>query len=127
MGEVPRTEQDKLNSECEHIWCLLSLRILVTSILRFFCFISVCQRNDDPSRITDEQVQHVEKRVGTSRKKCVCVCVSVGGRGGLVTSKGHDSTSCLGAGGEGGKSQISGGKKKELGSCPGTWLTQGLR
>lgn len=37
--------------------------------MRFLCFISVCQKKDNPSRISDEQVQHVEKRVGTSRKK----------------------------------------------------------
>lgn len=89
MGEVPHTQQHKLNSECEHIWYLLSVRILVTSILRFFCFISVCQRNDDPSRITDEQVQHAEKCVGTCRKKCVWGLGGGEGGAGLVTSKVH--------------------------------------
>ena len=38
MGEVPLTKQNKLNPKCEHMWSLLSLRSLVTSILRLLCF-----------------------------------------------------------------------------------------
>lgn len=46
------------------------------------------KRNDNPSRITDEQSQHVERHMGTSRIK-----EQVGG-GGWVTCKVRNSISC---------------------------------
>ena len=36
-----------------------------------FLYFQFAKRNDNPSRITDEQVQHREKCFGTSRKKTV--------------------------------------------------------
>lgn len=106
---------NRINSKCKLIWYVLTLRSLVTSILGFLCFISVCQKEW-------QSIKNYWSTSSACRETCWHLQENGGvGADGRVTSRVHDSTSW------GNKESHITKNKGELRFCPGTVLTQGLR
>ena len=86
VGEVPRTKQNKRNSKCKHMWSLLSVRSLVTSIFRLLCFCNFSL----PKGMTIHQ-ELLMSRFSTQRN-----VLALSGKTSRVVEwmgKGHDPTS----------------------------------